>query len=361
MSDEYPDNHLAMAEVVLPATDLSETLRFFIDELGFRMDSIAPADDPQIAQLSGFGLNLRLDSNHQGEPGMLRLSTSKQRSTSKLTAPNGTTIQFAPTKPPLQMPALQPSLTIQRLAGNNHAWKTGRAGMLYRDLIPDRQGGCFIASHIRIPEGGPVPDNVHYHDIRFQMIYCYRGWVRLVYEDQGDPFVMQAGDCVLQPPLIRHRVLEASDGLEVIEIGNPASHMTYLDHDMPLPTDEYKPERNYQGQQYTFHQADKAVWCNGLQDQFEVCDLGISAATNGLASVRVIRHKGITTSDGKLAVHHQALAFWFVLQGQLLLSVEQQADNSLSTGDSFVVPQGLGYALTKCSSDLELLEVCLPE
>ena len=34
----------------------------------------------------------------------------------------------------------------------------GRAGMVYRDLIPDRLGGAFIASHITIPEGGPVPD-----------------------------------------------------------------------------------------------------------------------------------------------------------------------------------------------------------
>ena len=41
----------------------------------------------------------------------------------------------------------------------------GRAGMVYRDLIPDRLGGAFIASHITIPEGGPVPDYVHHHDI----------------------------------------------------------------------------------------------------------------------------------------------------------------------------------------------------
>ena len=44
------------------------------------------------------------------------------------------------------------------------AWSTGRAGMLYRDLVPDRQGGRFIASHIRLADGGPVPDHVHFHD-----------------------------------------------------------------------------------------------------------------------------------------------------------------------------------------------------
>ena len=45
----------------------------------------------------------------------------------------------------------------------------GRAGMLYRDLIPDRLGGAIVASHIRIPEGGPVGDSVHFHQGRASM------------------------------------------------------------------------------------------------------------------------------------------------------------------------------------------------
>ena len=38
--------------------------------------------------------------------------------------------------------------------------------------------------------------------------------------------MLRAGDCVIQPPLIRHRVLESSDHLQVIEIGVPAEHVT---------------------------------------------------------------------------------------------------------------------------------------
>ena len=121
------------------------------------------------------------------------------------------------------------------------SWGVGRAGMRYRDLIPNRQGGRFIASHISIPDGGPVPDYVHFHKVRFQMIFCYRGWVKVVYEDQGPPFVLQAGDCVLQPPRIRHRVLEASPGLEVVEIGCPADHETRADLVMELPTGRVEP------------------------------------------------------------------------------------------------------------------------
>ena len=73
--------------------------------------------------------------------------------------------------------------------------------MLYRDLIPDRLGGsAIVASHIRIPEGGPVGDSVHFHRVGFQLIFCYKGWVEVVYEDQGPPFVLRAGDCVIQGP-----------------------------------------------------------------------------------------------------------------------------------------------------------------
>jgi quercetin dioxygenase-like cupin family protein len=73
--------------------------------------------------------------------------------------------------------------------------------------VPDRLGGAVIASHIRIPDGGPVPDMVHFHKVGFQLIFCINGWVDVVYEDQGGPIRLRAGDCFIQPPEIRHRVL----------------------------------------------------------------------------------------------------------------------------------------------------------
>ena len=50
--------------------------------------------------------------------------------------------------------------------------------------------------------------------------------------------MMREGDCVLQPPGIKHRVLESSAGLEVIEVACPAEHETTRDHEIDLPTDE---------------------------------------------------------------------------------------------------------------------------
>ncbi|HEX3102389.1 MAG TPA: VOC family protein, partial [Pyrinomonadaceae bacterium] len=122
-------------------------------------------------------------------------------------------------------------------------WVLGRAGMEYRDLIPGRLGGKVIVSHIRLTSGGEVPDYVHYHKVDFQMIYCKRGRISVVYEDQGPPFWLETGDCVLQPPEIRHRVLECTAGAEVIEVSMPAEHETWVEHEMELPTSELKPDR----------------------------------------------------------------------------------------------------------------------
>jgi quercetin dioxygenase-like cupin family protein len=50
--------------------------------------------------------------------------------------------------------------------------------------------------------------------VRFQMIYCRKGRVEVVYEGQGPSFTLYPGDCVLQPPGIRHRVLQSAEDLE---------------------------------------------------------------------------------------------------------------------------------------------------
>jgi quercetin dioxygenase-like cupin family protein len=63
---------------------------------------------------------------------------------------------------------------------------------------------------------------VHFHRVRFQLIFVLAGWVEVVYEGQGPPFKLHRGEFVTQPPTLRHRVLACSDGLEVLEIGAPA-------------------------------------------------------------------------------------------------------------------------------------------
>lgn len=342
------------AEIVLPCGDLDAALAFYVEKLGFRLDAIFPADAPAVAVISGHGLHLRLE--RRDGPHALRLAVDDAGVPRTLASPDGLRVELVQAEPPLVLPPLAPSFVTSH-AERGAPWVTGRAGMQYRDLIPGRQGGRFIASHIRIPAGGPVPDYVHYHRVRFQVIYCVAGWVRVVYEDQGPPFVLDAGDCVLQPPRIRHRVLECSPGLEVVELSCPAEHETFADHDLALPTAAYATERDFDGQRFVRHVARDAAWQPARLAGFTARDTGIAEATRGLGDVQVLRRSA--TPLGEPTSHDGELRFWFVLQGSGTLACDGHPATPLARGDAVVAPPGVAHAFVASSPDLELLQIAV--
>ena len=180
--------------------------------------------------------------------------------------------------------------------------------------------------------------------------------MRLVYEDQGEPFVMKAGDCVLQPPEIRHRVLECSDKLEVLEIGCPAVHETFADHQLKLPNETVAPERIFGGQRFVHHIAESEVWETTEIEGFKSRDTGIFEATNGLADVRTLR----AIKDTNFAVKHSGeFLFFFVLKGNLRLSASKDNIYHLSAGDSFVLPSDTEYSVD-ADQELEVIRISLP-
>jgi len=71
-----------------------------------------------------------------------------------------------------------------------------------------------------VPGRHPGP-KWHAHDLAFQMAYVLKGWVRSEYEDIGE-VELRPGDCVHQPPRVRHREVAHSGDLELIEITGPA-------------------------------------------------------------------------------------------------------------------------------------------
>ena len=348
------------AEIVLPTVDLPEDISFWTRRLGFRMETIHPADDPSVAVFSGHGLRVRLDKAAETSPGLVRLLSERPDEIAKgarrLVAPNGTRIEIEALNPPFVLPETAHAFVVRRLA-DQAPWVIGRAGMQYRDLIPDRLGGAIIASHIRIPDGGPVPDMVHYHTVGFQLIFCYRGWVDLVYEDQGPPFRLNAGNCVIQPPEIRHRVLFASDNIEVIEIGVPAEHVTTIDHEMTLPNDRFDPDRRFQGQRFVHHRAEEAVWRPHRLAGFEARDTTIAANTGDVAGVQVLRRGAGAPGWTR---HRGDILFTFVMEGAMTLEGEDKDPCRLSPGDAFVIPPGMAVRYGEPTGDIELLEVALP-
>lgn len=301
------------AEVRLPTTDLRADLGFFGNTLGMRLDMIYPADDPSVAVYSGHGLRVRLEQGDGANPGLRILTDDPDfaQSAKTLESPGGTTVDVHPLHPPLELPQTDHAFVVRRLA-DQAPWVIGRAGMQYRDLIPNRLGG---------------------------------------------PIRLTAGDCFIQPPEIRHRVLEASDGIEVIEIGVPAEHITEIDHDMTLPTPHLRPDREWQGQRFVYNTATDAQWQPSRLTGFVSRDTTIAANTRDVAGVNVLRRG---QGDTGWTTHDADIYFTFVMEGTMTLQGDGKDPYALAPGDAFVIPPGMATRYADPSDDLELLEVTLP-
>jgi hypothetical protein len=203
-----------------------------------------------------------------------------------------------------------------------------------------------------------------------------------------------SGDCVLQPPQIRHRVLEACDDLQVIEIGLPAVHPTFADFEMPLPNDRINTARTWNGQKFVRFQNELVQWqpcVNKWGVDGEVVstvpavhwafkNTGIEEATQGLASAIVLRpllpdnhhnpHRNHLSCS-----HNFDFMLLFVLNGELTLRIieGQAADATVShrqptaaaktiflqAGSSLCIPSGYLFDFSDWSMDTEMLEICV--
>lgn len=349
-----------MITTLIDCVDLDAEMSWFRDELGWRIHLVSPADDPARVVFHRDGGAVELRRSPTDRPVAIVVDGEHD---SVSTSPGGTLVTVrAPRRDQalgatMPVPDSAPTLTV--VDATTGGFGTGRAGMEYRDLLPDRWGGRFIASHIRIADGGDVADWVHFHRIRFQMIYVAAGWVDVVYEDQGPPFRMHAGDCVLQPPEIRHRVLCSSPGLEVIEIGCPAEHDTIADHDLELPNVESDPEREFSGQRFARHVADASSTHPWFDPTLTVRDTELGRATDGLAGVSVVRATPGANGSHPRLTH----------DGEFVLLVGLAGDAHLDIGDdrvhltprsSIALPAGTTWAWTSRSDDHEALVVEMP-
>jgi quercetin dioxygenase-like cupin family protein len=129
--------------------------------------------------------------------------------------------------------------TQQRFAFSHLQTSTFQSGLRvyadYRDLgYAAATKGAATAQVIRFKP--PCTDDVrvwHTHAIEFQMVYVLKGWI--ITEMEGHPpEKMMVGSSWMQPPLLRHRVVEYSDDCEVLEIVLPAEFATDMTVGAPL-------------------------------------------------------------------------------------------------------------------------------
>ena len=330
--------------VLIPADPLDVTVDF-LERLGFRLEEIAPADDPDEALMTGHGLQLRLDRAYRGDAELV-LPTGGTLAPGRYVGPARLVVEVTPPRA-LNISPAAPAFVHTRFAET--PFHEGRAGLLYRDLLPSRLGGRWIASHIRAARAGPVDDRVHHHRVRLQLIYCLSGEAELVYEDQGPPFTFRAGDLVLQPPGLRHRVLSANEGFEVVELASPAWHPTSIDHQMVLPSAEPAPDRLRSGQRF-LHAVTDSCPAELLAPGVEARDLGLHAASGGVATARVLRFQGAGAAELREA---DDLRFVFVIEGSG--SIAGADRTALVTHDAVALPPG-PFLLTG-SPGLRVLEV----
>lgn len=98
----------------------------------------------------------------------------------------------------------------------------------YGDLgIREATGGKFHAHVIRARDGHGPKGEWHTHTLDFQFVYILKGKVVFEYEGAGR-VELGPGDCVHQPPGIRHREVWHSDDLELIELVSPAEFATQM-------------------------------------------------------------------------------------------------------------------------------------
>jgi hypothetical protein len=98
----------------------------------------------------------------------------------------------------------------------------------YRDLGMGKATKGLLQAHVirLIPPCDPaVVSKRHFHEVDVQMIYVLKGWIKSEFEGQGE-VTMRQGAAWLQPPRIKHTVLDYSDDCELLEIISPAKFKT---------------------------------------------------------------------------------------------------------------------------------------
>mgnify|MGYP005665009361 FL=1 len=103
----------------------------------------------------------------------------------------------------------------------------------YRDLgISDASNGDYKAHILRVKDNFKGDQEMHTtgfhkHMVDFQMYYVLNGWVKFVYEGEGE-LTFKKGDCVMAPAAIKHNEISCSDNFEALEILSPVKHETVI-------------------------------------------------------------------------------------------------------------------------------------
>ena len=110
------------------------------------------------------------------------------------------------------------------------------------------------------------------------------------------------------------------------------------------------------------HHREEDFKADGLRTYAQYRDLGIAAATHGLAQAHVIRLIGPCNPAevSKLHFHDVEFQMVYVLKGWIKTYLEGQGETMMKQGSAWTQPPRIKHLILDYSDDVELLEVILP-
>jgi len=110
------------------------------------------------------------------------------------------------------------------------------------------------------------------------------------------------------------------------------------------------------------HYRDEDFKADGLRAYAQYRDLGVAAASHGLAQAHVIRLIGPCNpvEVSKLHFHDVEFQMVYVLKGWIKTYMEGQGETLMQAGSAWTQPPRIKHLVMDYSDDVELLEVILP-
>jgi mannose-6-phosphate isomerase-like protein (cupin superfamily) len=110
------------------------------------------------------------------------------------------------------------------------------------------------------------------------------------------------------------------------------------------------------------HHREEDFKADGLRTYAKYRDLGIAAASHGLAQAHVIRLQGPCdpAEVSKLHVHHVDFQMVYVLKGWVKTYMDGEGETLMKEGSAWTQPPKIKHMILDYSDDVELLEVILP-
>jgi mannose-6-phosphate isomerase-like protein (cupin superfamily) len=110
------------------------------------------------------------------------------------------------------------------------------------------------------------------------------------------------------------------------------------------------------------HHREEDFKADGLRTYAKYRDLGIAAASHGLAQAHVIRLQGPCNPDEVSKLHFHAVEFQmvYVLKGWVKTYMDGEGETLMKEGSAWTQPPKIKHMILDYSDDVELLEVILP-